>query len=598
MATYLKQSTAHTLRIGPFLDETDGKTTEESLTITQPDIRFSKAGGDFIQHNAAATLSHDEAGWYILILDTTDTNTVGSLIIAIHESGALPVWREFQVLEEAIYDDLFGTGAALAKAAALATLDTTVGMAGAGLTDLGGMSTGMKGEVESEANDALVGQKLDHLVAAADGDDPVNGSIIAHMVSTTEDWSTFVPSTDSLQAVRDHATTIKSTVDNNESGIGIIVQDTAAMQPLIDTLSNAFVLTSAVIETVTSQTAFVLPATADAVDDDAYIGAVAVFIDGSDPNQKSIREVTGYTASSRTVTLDRAPDFTITTADTITLLASATAATVWDARLTGSTYNLSTSAGKRLRQAEEAVTLASGTIAAVSGHTATLDAGAVATADYYIGARLQIVEGNGAGQSRIIVAYTSGKVATLDSEFTTAPNTASLYEVVAADVHVSVSDTDLAGGFVNTYTNTTTITLDGAAVATTDYYNGMIIVFTHGVGAGQSREITDYTSGRVVTMSPALITALDATTVWHIQATNAIPEIVDEVWAKSMTELAAVPGVTGTVLAALEWVFLMSRNKMTQTATTTTLRNDVDDGDIATSTVSDDSTTFTRGEYS
>ncbi|KKK47752.1 hypothetical protein LCGC14_3152010, partial [marine sediment metagenome] len=191
-----------------------------------------------------------------------------------------------------------------------------------------------------------------------------------------------------------------------------------------------------------------------------------------------------------------------------------------------------------------------------------------------------------------------GKVVTLDSEFTTAPNTASLYEVVAADVHVSVSDTDLAGGFVNTYTNTTTITLDGAAVATTDYYNGMIIVFTHGVGAGQSREITDYTSGRVVTMSPALITALDATTVWHIQATNAIPEIVDEVWAKSMTELAAVPGVTGTVLAALEWVFLMSRNKMTQTATTTTLRNDVDDGDIATSTVSDDSTTFTRGEYS
>jgi hypothetical protein len=61
----------------------------------------------------------------------------------------------------------------------------------------------MKSEIESEVNDALVAQKLDHLVAAADGDDPVDGSIMAHLVSATEDWSTFVPSTDSLQAIRD-----------------------------------------------------------------------------------------------------------------------------------------------------------------------------------------------------------------------------------------------------------------------------------------------------------------------------------------------------------------------------------------------------------
>jgi hypothetical protein len=45
--------------------------------------------------------------------------------------------------------------------------------------------------------------KLDHLIASADGDDPVNGSIMAHLASAAEDWSTFVPSTDSLQALRD-----------------------------------------------------------------------------------------------------------------------------------------------------------------------------------------------------------------------------------------------------------------------------------------------------------------------------------------------------------------------------------------------------------
>ena len=202
---------------------------------------------------------------------------------------------------------------------------------------------------------------------------------------------------------------------------------------------------------------------------------------------------------------------------------------VWDELLTGSSHNIATSAGKRLRQIEEAFVHASGVIATVTnGHTFTLDAGAVATADYYVGDRLQLVEGTGAGQSRVIVAYSAGKVVTLDSDFITNPDTSTLYEVNAADVHVSISDADQAQGFVATYTNTTTITLDAAAVATTDYYTGSLIVFTHGTGAGQVREITGYTNGRVVTMSPALATALDTTTVWHIQAAVSAAVIVDE----------------------------------------------------------------------
>lgn len=80
-------------------------------------------------------------------------------------------------------------------------------------------------------------------------------------------------------------------------------------------------------------------------------------------------------------------------------------------------------------------------------------------------------------------------------------------------------------------------------------------------------------------------------------AADAVTEIVTGVWAKAMTELASVPGVTGTVLEALQFQFLLARNKMTQTATTTLLRNDADSATIATSTVSDDGTTFTRGEF-
>ena len=104
---FIKQSTAYTFRFGPFLDETDGKTAETGLTISQADVRLSKGGGNFAQKNESSSSSHDEIGYYIVVLDTTDTNTCGELLVACHESGALPVFKTFQVLEEAIYDALF-----------------------------------------------------------------------------------------------------------------------------------------------------------------------------------------------------------------------------------------------------------------------------------------------------------------------------------------------------------------------------------------------------------------------------------------------------------------------------------------------------------
>ena len=103
---FLKQSTAYTFRHGPFLDETDGKTAETGLTISQADVRLSKAGGNFAQKNESSSSSHDEIGFYIVVLDATDTNTCGELLVAVHESGALPVFKTFQVLEEAIYTAL------------------------------------------------------------------------------------------------------------------------------------------------------------------------------------------------------------------------------------------------------------------------------------------------------------------------------------------------------------------------------------------------------------------------------------------------------------------------------------------------------------
>lgn len=106
MSQFLKQSTAFTFRIGPFVDDTDGKTAETALSIAQADIRISKAGGAFAQTSASPTTTHDENGWYQCPLTSTDTNTLGPLTVAVLKTGALPVWKDFVVLPANVYDSL------------------------------------------------------------------------------------------------------------------------------------------------------------------------------------------------------------------------------------------------------------------------------------------------------------------------------------------------------------------------------------------------------------------------------------------------------------------------------------------------------------
>lgn len=112
MFAYLKQSTASQTRIiGPFVDETDFKTAETGLTIANTDIKLSKNGASVVDKNSGGG-THITNGNYAITLDATDTNTVGELFVSVVESGALQVVAKFWVLEEAIYDALFGASAA------------------------------------------------------------------------------------------------------------------------------------------------------------------------------------------------------------------------------------------------------------------------------------------------------------------------------------------------------------------------------------------------------------------------------------------------------------------------------------------------------
>lgn len=106
---YLKVSTAATLKIGPFIDDTDGKTPKTSgLTIAQADVLLSKNGGSFTQKNESSSATHDANGFYSVSVNTTDTNTVGRIQVSIKVSGALSVFVEYMVLPAVVFDSLVG----------------------------------------------------------------------------------------------------------------------------------------------------------------------------------------------------------------------------------------------------------------------------------------------------------------------------------------------------------------------------------------------------------------------------------------------------------------------------------------------------------
>lgn len=150
----------------------------------------------------------------------------------------------------------------------------------------------------------------------------------------------------------------------------------------------------------------------------------------------------------------------------------------------------------------------------------------------------------------------------------------------------------------------TTTNFDTNLTQMDGYFDDTIMVFSNGAAnAGIGKPVSAYVNanGNVTFIGDG---AWPETPVngddFVIVALHSHPlsEIADEVWAKTMTELASVPGVEDTVLAALQWVFLLARNKGTQTPTTKTLRNDADDGDIATSAISSIVGLFTRGKWS
>lgn len=150
-AGFLRQSTAVDVKIGPFVDSTNGDTEETALTISNTDVILSKNGQTGAAKSDVTACAHAEDGMYNCELDATDTNTVGQLTIGVHEAGSLFVRHDFQVIEENVYDAWFAASAAAG-------------------TDLASVLTDTGTSIPALLPAALVGGRIDANVGAISAD--------------------------------------------------------------------------------------------------------------------------------------------------------------------------------------------------------------------------------------------------------------------------------------------------------------------------------------------------------------------------------------------------------------------------------------------
>lgn len=111
------------------------------------------------------------------------------------------------------------------------------------------------------------------------------------------------------------------TVDGN-SAVGYVIENFTIGRSAANTaakpIARAAYLVDTTIATLSTQTSFTL--TAGSADNDAYNGMAFIFTDVSTATQKGVAFCSDYVGSTRTVTLEAAPIFTIAATDLVTVV--------------------------------------------------------------------------------------------------------------------------------------------------------------------------------------------------------------------------------------------------------------------------------------
>ena len=171
----------------------------------------------------------------------------------------------------------------------------------------------------------------------------------------------------------------------------------------------------------------------------------------------------------------------------------------------------------------------------------TIRSGASGSNDFYNGALIEIVRGNGAGQVRTIVDYSgSTQLASVRPDWIDSPNSTSVYVIhprISPSLNTNASDADgadivvahsdprhvngnsmaamliaalyeggLESGSINDASPTdTSFDGDSGLSSTDDVYNDQLLVMTSGTQAGRARRISDYVaSTKTITLRKPL----------------------------------------------------------------------------------------------
>ena len=106
---FLRQSTAATIVVGPFLSATDGKAPVTTLTIA------STLNGRAISNGTAAAYAptsfvHDANGYYLVSLAAGDVPGVNRFVVNFSDPTTYcAIWQDFTVYAPAVFDVQFGT---------------------------------------------------------------------------------------------------------------------------------------------------------------------------------------------------------------------------------------------------------------------------------------------------------------------------------------------------------------------------------------------------------------------------------------------------------------------------------------------------------
>lgn len=289
--------------------------------------------------------------------------------------------------------------------------------------------------------------------------------------------------------------------------------------------------------------------------------------------------------------------------------------------------------------------LRAATAQAGTASTITLDASASATNDLYKYDQINIVGGTGAGQSRQITGYVgSSKVATVGVNWTTNPSSDSVFLITPLGVDAATvaaiadavwdelrADHAAAGSF-GEYTNADVVRISGDATSAdnlesyTDGTTPMPVnatqlsgdstaadnaeAFFDGTGyVGTNNVIPSVTTvtGNVTGNVGGSVGSVTGNVGGNVTgsvgslATQAKADVNAEVVDALATDTYAEPGqgapaATAALSSKIGYIYKALRNKHTQTSTTFNLYADDASTVDQKATVSDDGTTFTRGE--